>query len=68
MRFNLDVTIDGVHEEYQYGDITYPIVQLTCLRSCGEVFIKQDGNIVHMNSDQAEELYKQLHSVFGEIK
>lgn len=68
IRFNLNVTIDGIYEQHTHGTLEYPDINLQCNRTCGEVFIKQESSLITMTEDQAEELYKHLHSVFGELK
>lgn len=67
MRFNLEVTIDEVTEACTHGNISYGKVLLSCYRGTGDTLISQGENDVLLNLDQAEELYKHLHSVFGEV-
>ena len=66
MKSNLEVTIEEVVEQYDYGVLKYSEVQLSCYRSTGEVQILQDENAVWLTSEQAKQLYLHLKSVFGE--
>ena len=66
MKFNLEVTIDEVVEQYPHGVLKYGEVQLSCYRSTGEVQILQDENAVWLTSEQAKQLYGHLKSVFGD--
>ena len=66
MKFNLEVTIEEVVEQYPHGVLEYGEVQLSCYRSTGEVQILQDENAVWLTSEQAKQLYMHLKSVFGE--
>ena len=66
MKFNLEVKIEEVVEQYDYGVLEYGEVQLSCYRSTEEVQILQDGNAVWLTSEQAKQLYMHLKSVFGE--
>ena len=73
MKFNLDVTIPQVVEQYSHGIIEYKEVELNCCRSTWDTLINQgedsiilneDGII--LNEDQAQQLYPHLKQVFGE--
>ena len=66
MKFNLEVKIEEVVEQYAYGVLEYGEVQLSCYRSTGEVQILQDGNAVWLTSEQAKQLYVHLKYVFGD--
>ena len=66
MKFNLEVKIEEVVEQYTHGVLEYGEVQLSCYRSTGEVQILQDGNAVWLTSEQAKQLYLHLKSVFGD--
>ena len=66
MKFNLEVTIDEVNEQCTHGVIHFDEVLLSCYRSTGDTLIKQGDNDVLLSLDQAKELYKHLHFIFGE--
>ena len=66
MKFNLEVKIEEVVEQYPHVVLKYGEVQLSCYRSTGEVQILQDGNAVWLTSEQAKQLYVHLKSVFGD--
>ena len=66
MKFNLEVTIDEVNEQCTHGVIHYDEVLLSCYRSTGDTFITQGGYNILLSLKQAEELYKHLHTIFGE--
>ena len=66
MKSNLEVKIEEVVEQYDYGVLEYGEVQLSCYRSTGEVQILQDENAVWLTSEQAKQLYMHLKSVFGD--
>ena len=66
MKFNLEVTIDEVKEEYPHGTIIYEKILLSCYRGTGDTLIKQGGDEVLLSLEQGEMLYKHLKSVFGE--
>ena len=66
MKSNLEVKIEEVVEQYDYGVLEYGEVQLSCYRSTGEVQILQDENAVWLTSEQAKQLYLHLKSVFGD--
>ena len=66
MKFNLDVTIPKVVEQYTYGTVTFNSIRLECLRSCDAVYIQQQDKLLCMTEDQAQQLYLHLKQVFGE--
>ena len=66
MKFNLEVSIEEVKEECTHGTITYNEVLLSCYRSTGNTFITQEGYSILLSLKQTEELYKHLHTIFGE--
>lgn len=66
MKFNLDVKIEEVIEQYPHEVLKYGEVQLSCYRSTGEVQILQDENEVWLTSEQAKQLYAHLKQVFGD--
>ena len=66
MKFNLEVTIEEVVEQYTHGVLKYSEVELSCYRSTEEVQILQDENAVWLTSEQAKQLYVHLKSVFGD--
>ena len=66
MKFNLEVKIEEVVEQYNHGVLKYGEVQLSCYRGTGEVQILQDENAVWLVSEQAKQLYMHLKSVFGD--
>ena len=66
MKFNLDVTIDEVNEQYTHGILHYDEVKLSCYRSTGDTSIKQGEDEILLEHDQAVQLYQHLKSVFGE--
>ena len=66
MKFNLEVKIEEVVEQYPHGVLKYGEVQLSCYRSTGEVQILQDENVLWLTAEQAKQLYMHLKSVFGD--
>lgn len=66
VKFNTNVTIPEYREECTHGVIGYNDVKLECRRAIGEVVISQDVDVIRLSEDQAIELYKHLHSTFGE--
>lgn len=66
MKFNLEVTIDEVTEECTHGNISYRKVLLSCYRGTGNTFISQGEDDILLSLEQARELYKHLHFIFGE--
>lgn len=66
MKFNINTTIPEAVEDFPLGGFVYDEVGLQCIRSTGEVFITQNDKCISINEDQAVELYKHLHSTFGE--
>lgn len=66
MKFNIDVIIPEHHEDCTHGVIGYNAVRLGCQRTIGCVVISQDIDVIRLSEDQSIELYKHLHSVFGE--
>lgn len=66
MKFNLDVTIEEVNEQYTHGVIHYDKVELSCYRGTGVTFIIQGDNEIVLEHGQAEQLYQHLKLVFGE--
>lgn len=66
MKFNINAVIPEYREECTHGVIGYNSVKLECRRTVGEVVIAQDVDVIRLSEDQALELYKHLHSTFGE--
>lgn len=66
MKFNLDVTISEVIEQYSHGVIEYKEVELNCYRVTGDTLINQGEDSIILNEDQAQQLYLHLKQVFGE--
>lgn len=66
MKFNLDVTIPQVVEQYSHGVIECKEVQLSCCRSTGDTLINQGEDRISLNEGQAQQLYLHLKQVFGE--
>ena len=66
MKFNLEVKIEEVVEQYDYGVLEYGEVQLSCYRSTGDTSIKQGDDEILLELEQAKQLYMHLKSVFGD--
>ena len=66
LKFNLDVNIEEVNEQYTHGIIHYDEVKLSCYRATGDTSIQQGENTILLEHDQAVQLYQHLKSVFGE--
>ena len=66
MKFNLEVKIDEVVEQYTHGVVYYDEVLLSCCRGTGDTFIGQGDDAILLELEQGRQLYEHLKSVFGE--
>ena len=66
MKFNLEVKIEEVVEQYPHGVINYDEVLLSCYRGTGDTLIKQGDDEILLELEQAKQLYMHLKSVFGD--
>ena len=66
MKSNLEVTIEEVVEQYDYGVLKYSEVQLSCYRGTEDTSIKQGDDEILLELEQGRQLYMHLKSVFGD--
>lgn len=66
MKFNLDVTIPQVVEQYSHGTVVYKEIEVSAWKGTGDTILNQDESSIILNEDQALELYHHLKQVFGE--
>ena len=66
MKFNLEVKIEEVVEQYPHGVSNYDEVLLSCYRGTGDTLIKQGDDEILLELEQAKQLYMHLKSVFGD--